>query len=108
VIYATQDFEFDRTNGINSIPQRFGIATGLEIAKISHAMMWALLLAVGIVAGSHFIYFVGVALMGAILVYEHAIVNPNDLARVNEAFFNANMWLALCMIASVLLDVVLR
>jgi 4-hydroxybenzoate polyprenyltransferase len=108
VIYATQDYDFDRENGINSIPQRFGIASGLEIAKISHAMMWALLLAVGIVAGSHWVYFVGVAVMGAILVYEHAIVNPKDLTRVNESFFNANMWLALTMFAAVLLDVILR
>jgi 4-hydroxybenzoate polyprenyltransferase len=108
VIYATQDYDFDRANGINSIPQRFGIASGLEFAKISHAMMWALLLAVGIVAGSHWIYFVGVGVMGAILVYEHAIVNPKDLTRVNESFFNANMWLALTMIAAVLLDVILR
>ena len=108
VIYATQDYDFDRANGINSIPQRFGIATGLEIAKISHAMMWALLLAVGIVAGSHWIYFIGVIIMGAILVYEHAIVNPKDLTKVNEAFFNANTWLALTMIASVMLEVILR
>jgi 4-hydroxybenzoate polyprenyltransferase len=108
VIYATQDYDFDKENGINSIPQRFGIATGLEIAKISHAMMWALLLAVGIVAGSHFVYYIGVIIMGAILVYEHAIVNPKDLTKVNEAFFNANSWLALTMIASVMLEVILR
>ncbi len=108
VIYATQDYDFDRANGINSIPQRFGIASGLEIAKISHAMMWALLLAVGIVAGSHWIYFIGVIIMGAILVYEHAIVNPKDLTKVNEAFFNANTWLALTMIVSVMLEVILR
>lgn len=108
VIYATQDYDFDLENGIKSIPQRFGIAGGLEIAKTSHAMMWALLLAVGIVAGSHWIYFVGVLGMGAILVYEHRIVNPKDLARVNEAFFNANMWLALLMFLSVLLDVIMR
>jgi 4-hydroxybenzoate polyprenyltransferase len=108
VIYATQDFDFDRENGINSIPQRFGIATGLEIAKISHAMMWALLLAVGIVAGSHWVYFIGVVIMGAILIYEHAVVNPKDLTKVNEAFFNANSWLALTMIVSVMLEVILR
>ncbi len=108
VIYATQDFDFDRQNGINSIPQRFGIARGLEIAKVSHAVMWLLLLAVGLVAGSHWVYFIGVVIMGAILFYEHSIVNPKDLARVNEAFFNANTWLALTMIASVILEVILR
>ncbi len=108
VIYATQDYDFDRENGVNSIPQRFGIPRGLEIAKLSHAMMWALLIAVGIVAGSHWIYYAGVIVMGAILWYEHSIVNPKDLTKVNEAFFNANTWLALTMIASVMLDVILR
>ncbi len=108
VIYATQDYDFDRENGINSIPQRFGIPQSLEMAKLTHAMMWALLLAVGIVAGSGIVYYLGVMIMGAILWYEHSIVNPKDLTRVNEAFFNANTWLALTMIASVVLDVLLR
>lgn len=108
VIYATQDYDFDRENGINSIPQRFGITQGLEMAKLSHAMMWALLLAVGIVAGSGIVYYLGVVIMGAILWYEHSIVNPKDLTRVNEAFFNANTWLALTMIVAVILDVILR
>jgi 4-hydroxybenzoate polyprenyltransferase len=108
VIYATQDYEFDRQNGINSIPQRFGITTGLSIAKWSHALMWLLLIAVGLVAGSHWVYFVGVTIMGAILFYEHRIVNPKDLTRVNEAFFQANSWLALTMLASVVLELVLR
>lgn len=108
VIYATQDYDFDRENGINSIPQRFGIPQSLEMAKLTHAMMWALLLAVGIVAGSGIVYYLGVVIMGAILWYEHSIVNPKDLTRVNEAFFNANTWLALTMIASVVLDVLLR
>jgi 4-hydroxybenzoate polyprenyltransferase len=108
VIYATQDYEFDQQNGINSIPQRFGIQTGLEIAKWSHALMWLLLIAVGLVAGSHWVYFVGVAIMGGILFYEHRIVNPKDLTRVNEAFFQANSWLALVMLASVVLELILR
>ncbi len=108
VIYATQDYDFDRANGLNSIPQRFGIPKALQIARYAHAIMWGLLVLVGIVAGSHWIFFVGVATMGGILLYEHRIVNPNDLARVNEAFFNANSWLALTMLASVILDVLLR
>jgi 4-hydroxybenzoate polyprenyltransferase len=108
VIYATQDYDFDRQNGVRSIPQRFGIPVALEIAKWSHAAMWVLLIAVGMVAGSHWMYFVGIAIMGGILFYEHRIVNPNDLTRVNEAFFNANSWLALTMLASVVLEVVLR
>jgi 4-hydroxybenzoate polyprenyltransferase len=108
VIYATQDYDFDRANGIKSIPQTFGIPRALEIARWSHAIMWVLLIATGIAAGSHWIYYVGIAIMGAILLYEHRIVNPNDLTRVNEAFFNANSWLALTMLGSVVLEVLLR
>ena len=108
VIYATQDFDFDTQNGIKSIPQRFGIPRALEIAKLSHAITWAFLVAVGIAAGSAWPYFVGVAIMGGILAYQHAIVKPDDLTRVNEAFFNANSWLALTMIVAVIADVAVR
>jgi 4-hydroxybenzoate polyprenyltransferase len=108
VIYATQDFEFDRANGVKSIPQQFGIVRGLEIAKYAHAIMWVLLVLVGVAVGSHWVYYVGVVIMGGILFYEHRLVRPDDLARVNEAFFNANTWLALTMLAAVILDVIVR
>ena len=108
VIYATQDYDFDKANGLNSIPQAFGIPRSLEIAKYSHGLMWLLLIAVGVVASSHWVYYVGIAIMGGILFYEHRIVNPKDLTRVNEAFFSANSWLALTMLSSVILEVVLR
>jgi 4-hydroxybenzoate polyprenyltransferase len=108
VIYATQDYDFDKENGLNSIPQRFGIPAALQIAKYAHAVMWLLLILVGVVAGSHWVYYVGIAAMGGILFYEHRIVNPNDLTRVNEAFFNANSWLALTMLGSVVLELLLR
>jgi 4-hydroxybenzoate polyprenyltransferase len=108
VIYATQDVEFDVANGLHSIPQQFGVARALEIARLSHAVTWAFLIAVGIVAGSAWPYFVGVMVMGGILAYQHAIVKPDDLKRVNEAFFSANSWLALTMIASVILDLIVR
>ena len=108
VIYATQDYDFDKQNGVFSIPQRFGIPVSLEIAKISHAIMWILLIAVGFAVGSTYPYYIAVAIMGGILFYEHRIVKADDLARVNEAFFNANSWLALTMLAGVILDVWVR
>jgi 4-hydroxybenzoate polyprenyltransferase len=108
VIYATQDYEFDRANGVKSIPQQFGIVRGLEIAKYAHAIMWVLLVLVGVAVGSSWVYYAGVVIMGGILFYEHRLVRPDDLARVNEAFFNANTWLALTMLAAVILDVIVR
>jgi 4-hydroxybenzoate polyprenyltransferase len=108
VIYATQDVDFDRANNIKSIPQHFGVPQGLRIAGSAHALMWVLLVLVGVTAGSSWVYYAGVAVMGGILFYEHRIVRPDDLERVNIAFFNANSWLALTMLVAVILDVIVR
>ncbi|ADV66249.1 menaquinone biosynthesis prenyltransferase MqnP [Deinococcus maricopensis] len=108
VIYATMDYAFDRANGIRSIPARFGIPRGLGIAAGSHALTFALLVATGVVVGASALYYVAVLVMGGILLYEHRLVNPNDLTRANVAFFDANMWLALTMLAGVIADVTYR
>ena len=108
VIYATMDYRFDLANGIRSIPARFGIPQALRIAAVSHALTFALLVLVGVLAGASPWYFLAALVMGGILLYEHRIVNPDDLARVNVAFFDANMWLALTMLAGVVVDVVWR
>ena len=108
VIYATMDRDFDVANGVRSIPARFGIARALRIAAASHALTFALLLLVGVLAGASFWYYLAALAMGGILLFEHRIVNPNDLAKVNVAFFDANMWLALTMLAGVIVDVAWR
>ncbi|GGM08183.1 menaquinone biosynthesis prenyltransferase MqnP [Deinococcus aerophilus] len=108
VIYATMDRDFDVKHGIKSIPARFGIRRALRIAAASHALTFALLLLVGVVTGASGWYYLAAAAMGVILLYEHRIVNPDDLARVNVAFFDANMWLALTMLAGVVVDVTWR
>lgn len=108
VIYATMDYAFDVANGVRSIPVRFGIARALRIAAASHALTFALLLLVGLLTGSGAWYYLAVVVMGGILLYEHRIVNPQDLGRVNVAFFDANMWLALTMLAGVVVDVTWR
>lgn len=108
VIYGTLDRDFDVKNGIKSIPARFGIPRALNIAAASHALTFGLLLLVGVVAGASGWYYLAAVVMGAILLYEHRIVNPNDLGRVNVAFFDANMWLALTMLAGVIVDVTWR
>lgn len=108
VIYATMDYAFDVANGIKSIPARFGIPAALKIAAVSHALTFLLLVLVGVLTGASVWYYLTALIMGGILLYEHRIVNPNDLARVNVAFFDANMWLALTMLAGVIVDVVWR
>ncbi|MFC4639177.1 menaquinone biosynthesis prenyltransferase MqnP [Deinococcus hohokamensis] len=108
VIYATMDHDFDVKHGIKSIPVRFGIARALRIAAASHALTFVLLLLVGLVTGASVWYALAALVMGGILFYEHRLVNPADLSRANVAFFDANMWLALTMLAGVIVDVAWR
>lgn len=107
-IYATMDYGFDVKNGIKSIPARFGIPRALNIAAVSHALTFMLLLLVGWLSGASFWYYLAALVMGGILLYEHRLVNPNDLTKANVAFFDANMWLALTMLAGVVVDVTWR
>ncbi|WP_291425215.1 menaquinone biosynthesis prenyltransferase MqnP [Deinococcus sp.] len=107
-IYATMDYRFDLANGIKSIPARFGIPTALKIAAVSHLLTFVLLVLVGVLAGSSFWYYLAALAMGGILLYEHRIMDPDDLGKVNVAFFDANMWLALTMLGGVVADVVWR
>lgn len=107
-IYATMDYDFDKGNNIKSIPARFGIPAALKIAAVSHAITFVLLVALGVVLHTSFWYYIAAFAMGAILLYEHRLVNPNDLTKANIAFFDANMWLALTMLAGVIADVAWR
>ena len=108
VIYATQDYDFDRRHKVHSIPARFGIPVALRIAAASHALTFVFLVATGVAVGASWPYYVATLVMGGILLYEHRLVNPRDLTRVNVAFFDANMWLALTMLLGVIADVTWR
>jgi len=90
IIYACQDYAFDVATGVRSIPARFGIAPALVVSALLHLFAWVALLAFAWAAQSGPLFVVGVVLVGGVLAYEHWIVRPNDLARVNVAFFNLN------------------
>ena len=92
IIYACQDVEFDRAQHLHSIPARFGVKTALDIAATCHLGMVVLLAAVPFVYPfkDSIVWFAGVVAIAILLFYEHNIVRPNDLARVNTAFFNVN------------------
>jgi len=104
ILYATQDYTFDRENGIYSVPAKFGIPTALRVAQICHALTWGFFLLTGILHGSGWIYYLGVAFVGVVLLYEHQLVKPNDLSKVDRAFFQANVAVSLGMLVFVLLD----
>lgn len=90
VIYACQDFEFDCAEGLHSIPRRFGIAGALVIARLLHLAMIVSLLALVLFFHLGALSLFGVAAVIALLIYEHGLVKPHDLSRVNAAFFTVN------------------
>ena len=105
ILYACMDVEADRANHLNSIPQRLGVEMALKLAWASHALMVVFLLILcwfsvllGWLAG------VGVALVAGLLVYEHSLVNKDDLSKVNMAFFNVNGVISIGLMAIVIAD----
>ena len=101
IIYACQDAEFDRAQGLHSIPAHFGVKMALGIAAACHLGMVVLLALVPLVYPLMigWIWWVGVVGIAALLVYEHRLVSPNDLARVNTAFFNVNAVVSIGLLA---------
>jgi 4-hydroxybenzoate polyprenyltransferase len=86
VLYACQDLEFDRAHGLRSIPVRFGIPASLAISRVMHAVAVGCLVALGFVAPLGRVYFAGVAIVAALLVYEQSLVRSDDLSQVKRAF----------------------
>lgn len=108
IIYACQDFESDRATGVFSVPAKFGIGPALWIARLTHFACIALLVALGLTVGQFgAIYFTGVGIALSLLAIEHALVKPNDLSKVNLAFFTINGVISLVIGALGILDVYL-
>ena len=105
VLYALDDRDFDQKAGIHSIPVRFGVPAALLISAVLHAGSIAALLAAGHAAGLGWIYLLGMAVVIAMLVWEHAILRPSDLSRLNVAFFNLNGYVSVIYFAATLTDV---
>ena len=102
LIYACQDVEFDRAEGLHSVPARFGVAAALRIAKVCHVLTIAAFAALGVLMGLGFLYWAGVTMVAGLLVYEHSLVSPSDLSRLDVAFFNINGYIAVILFAAVL------
>ncbi|MFO0796932.1 MAG: UbiA-like polyprenyltransferase [Gemmataceae bacterium] len=109
ILYACQDAVFDAAEGLHSIPARLGVARSLRVAAACHAGMFALLVALGF-ASPHLgaVYFAGLAAVGALLVYQHALVRPDDLSRVNRAFFHVNGVISVGLLLLVLVQLVVK
>jgi 4-hydroxybenzoate polyprenyltransferase len=90
VIYSCQDYEFDRNEGLFSLPKQFGIAGALWIAKLFHLIMVGCLVELVVTFGLGWLSVAGIAAVVLLLIYEHRLVKPDDLSRVNAAFFTVN------------------
>ena len=95
LIYACQDIDFDRHIGIHSFPQRFGVAAALYTSIACHVAMVALLIEAIRLEHLGWIAIAGLVVMAALLAYEHSIVTPKDLSRLNAAFFNVNGYISM-------------
>lgn len=108
VIYALQDEEHDRRTGLHSIPARFGAGPALVLSAAFHAGMLALLVAVWRLTGGGTLFGIGIAATAVALLYQHAVVRPRDLSRVNAAFFTANGFVSVALAAFGIADVLVN
>ena len=100
VLYACQDFEFDRSEGLHSIPARFGIARALWISRGLHAGAFIALVTLYLVSGLGPLALIGVILTAGLLLYQHRLVRADDLGRLNAAFFTTNAFVSVILLAT--------
>lgn len=100
-LYALQDVEFDRTAGLHSIPVRFGDRGALVIARISHLVMFITLCCLPMTTDLLWPYWIAVGGVGCLLAYEHSVMDPKDIRKVNLAFFNCNVAISVLLMAGI-------
>jgi 4-hydroxybenzoate polyprenyltransferase len=98
----------DRAHGVKSVPARFGIPAALYGARASHAVTTGLLVWYGLATGAGAFFWAGMAIVAGAFVYEHAIVRPHDLSRLNRAFFTVNGIIGITLFAFALCDLIAR
>jgi 4-hydroxybenzoate polyprenyltransferase len=108
VLYACQDFDFDRSSGLHSIPRYLGISRALWVARVFHIIMLLLLVAVLVAFGMGKLAIAGVALVAVLLAYEHSLVSGGDLRKLNAAFFTMNGVISVVFFVFVAGDLLLR
>jgi 4-hydroxybenzoate polyprenyltransferase len=108
LIYACQDAEVDREIGVRSVPARYGVRFALHASTATHVVTFALFTWFGVLVGLGWLWWVGLAVTAVAFAYEHAIVRPTDLSRVNRAFFTANGFVGIALFVFALADLVLR
>ncbi|TAL26240.1 MAG: 4-hydroxybenzoate octaprenyltransferase [Nitrospirae bacterium] len=104
VLYALQDIEFDKAFGLYSLPKRFGIKKALMLSGVFHFIAWGLLAFTGIIFDLGIFYWMGMVIAGILFIYEHSLVKPGDLSKLDMAFFNMNGYISMTVFVFTLLD----
>ena len=108
IIYACQDYEFDKQAGLFSLPARLGISKALKAAAFSHALTILFLVALWRQAHLDGVFLAALVLVAVLLFWEHRLVRPDDLSRVNQAFFHVNAVISLGLFAAVIVDLLVQ
>ena len=108
LIYALQDIEFDRKARLFSLPSKLGVAPALRISTLFHGVTVVLLTATAMIAGLGWIAYAGIAIVAGILYWEHRLVTPDDLSRINVAFFNLNGYISILLLLTFAGDILIR
>jgi len=108
LIYACQDVETDRETGVMSVPARFGIPAAIKGARVCHAVTTALLVWYALATGAGAFFWLGLLIVAGAFVYEHSIVRPHDLSRLNRAFFSTNGFIGISLFVCALADLMVR
>jgi 4-hydroxybenzoate polyprenyltransferase len=107
ILYALQDYEFDKKHGVKSLPVKLGKEKAIWVARLSHLITFLSLLGVGFIFPKlGFIYFLGFLILALFLIYEHSLIKPDDLSKLNKAFFTVNGWISVIFFLIVLLDII--
>jgi 4-hydroxybenzoate polyprenyltransferase len=108
LIYALQDIEFDRKAKLFSMPSKLGVAPALRISTLFHSATVILLAATAFLSGLGWVAFAGIAIVAGILYWEHRLVTPQDLSRINVAFFNLNGYVSILLLLTFAGDILIR
>ncbi|MEU2156778.1 menaquinone biosynthesis prenyltransferase MqnP [Streptomyces sp. NPDC019396] len=108
LIFACQDVQADRAHGVKSFPARFGIPAALWGARVCHAVTTGLLVWYALATGAGLFFWAGLVVVAVAFVYEHTIVTPHDLSRLNRAFFTVNGFIGIALFVCALIDLVVR
>jgi 4-hydroxybenzoate polyprenyltransferase len=100
VLYACQDYDYDRKAGLRSIPARFGIARSLWIARLFHFQAFIAMLVLWLVSGMSWVSLAGVGLVSGLFIYQHSLLKPNDLSKMNAAFFTTNAFVSVILLVT--------